>query len=152
MSRVMGLIEYVIAQKFIEPKIIDALYDYFSDVSPSIVCERYQISKHTLRRHVQNVYSRTRLGFLITSKLFRRIVDLVREIDIVPAFEHGNGHANDGYARCKLCGKLVPAPNRYILWLHLVREHKELVETIIDEVLEKLTRTVVAQTAQARRH
>jgi len=146
MSRITELTNYIVMQYLLDPKIVDVIYDYFvNNMSPSTICEKYRIPKYIIRRHIQNVYSKTRLGPVATSKMVKLVVDVVRAINIAPIYYQNNGHRT-----CRLCNNAVA--NNPSLRIHILKEHKEFVDALVDEVLEKIVRTVKAVAIQGYRH
>jgi len=139
MSRILDLTEYVVVQSLLDPKLIDALYDYHvNGLSPSDISIRYGIPKHLFRRHIQYVYTRSRMNGVLASRLFKIVVDAVRRINIAPVFEH----PSNTVAVCKLCGRRVPAVNNYNLWLHLIKEHRDVVDELINLAIAEIERII----------
>jgi len=137
-SRIVDLTEYVVIQSFLEPRLIDALYDYFvNNVSPSDISEMYKIPKYLIRRHIQYVYSKINMRGVSASRLFKYVVDALKRVEIPQVFEH-----RGTYAVCRLCGSRISSINSYSLWLHLIKAHRDAVDSIVDDVLRELERLI----------
>jgi len=138
-SSIVDLLEYFVKLKLAYPVLADALYDYFvKNESPSMIAEKYGISRNVLRGRIQRIYeyASPRRGTL--SNIVKLVAEAVKDIE--PVYTR-----NDWFALCNLCNHAMFA-DPSVMMDHLVKVHKSYVEYHVEKALNSL----IARVAKTR--
>jgi len=129
-NSVIGILEYFVKLKLTYPIFVDALYDYFvNNESPSIIVDRYRISKKALRARIQRIYEYVSPRRSSIHEIVKIVVNAIK--DIKPIYTIDND-----YATCNLC-QLIIYKDFNVLVDHL-RRHRDYVDMCMKKALTSL--------------
>lgn len=132
-----ALLEYLVLKILADKEeVVKALYDYFVEgVSPSVIANKYGLSKHQIRGYVQRIMEKTGSG--TRARVFMKYTIPII-IKIKPVVKRVNGSV----AICGLCGEELLIQ---VIEDHIRKKHANVINDCINSVVEILKRIATAQ-------
>jgi len=131
-TSLVSVLEYLVIKIMAgRDEVVRSLYEYLvNGGSPSVISEKYKLSKHQIRGYAQRVIERA--GSVSRAKAILRY-SYPYIFKIKPAVKP----INDSLVKCLLCGDEIPM---LIIEDHIKRQHEDVVREYVDAVIDLLLR------------